>query len=78
MLGIPTSNKKIQFRRKQNDSDRNYLYFTESNHTLKINNINNTNNHFKKKNLNNNTNKYNNSIDKNKVVLADSLTKIKI
>ena len=78
MLGIPTSNKKIKFRRKQNDSDRNYLYFTESNHTLKINNINNTNNHFNKKSLNNNANKYNNSIDKNKVILTDSLTKIKI
>jgi hypothetical protein len=78
MLGLPTSNKKIQFRRKDNDSDRNFLYFTESNHTLKINNINNTNNHFNKKNLNNNTIKYNNSIDKNKVVLTESLTKIKI
>jgi hypothetical protein len=78
MLGLPTSNKKIQFRRKDNDSDRNFLYFTESNHTLKINNINNTNNHFNKKNLNNNANKYNNSIDKNKVVLTESLTKIKI
>jgi hypothetical protein len=78
MLGLPTSNKKIQFRRKDNDSDRNFLYFTESNHTLKINNINNTNNHFNKKNLNNNAIKYNNSIDKNKVVLTESLTKIKI
>ena len=80
MLGLPTSNKKIQFRRKQNDSERNYLYFTESNHTLKINNMNNnTNNHFNKKNLNNNnTIKYNNSIDKSKVVLTESLTRIKI
>lgn len=78
MLGLPTSNKKIQFRKKQNETDRNYLYFTESNHTLKINNINNTNNHFNIKNLQNNTIKYNNSIDKNKVVLTESLTKIKI
>lgn len=78
MLGLPTSNKKIQFRRKQNDTDRNYLYFTESNHTLKINNISNVNNHFNKKNHNNKIIKYNNSNDKNKVVLTESLAKIKI
>ncbi len=76
MLGLQTNNKKIIFRRQDNDNGRNNLYFTENSNTLKIKNNNNLFNKKKISNDNNQKNSKNNS--KNKVLLTESLTKIKI
>ena len=74
MLGLQTNNKKIIFKRKNNDCGRNNIYLTENN-TLRVNN----NNIFNKKILNNDTNqKKSKSNSKNKVLLTESLTKLKI
>ena len=74
MLGLQTNNKKIIFKRKNNDYGRNNIYLTENN-TLRVNN----NNIFNKKILNNDTNqKKSKSNSKNKVLLTESLTKLKI
>ena len=74
MLGLNANNKKIVFRRQQNDMDKNKLYFNERNNTLKLNN-----NYINRKKFNNgtNSNKSQNK-GKNKVLLTESLTKIKI
>ena len=73
MLGINEDKKKKIIRHHQNDMDKNKLYFKERNNTLKINN-----NYFNKKKYNNtNSNKSQNK-GKNKLILIENLTKIKI
>ena len=77
MLGLQTNNKKIIFRRQDNDNGRNNLYFTENSNTLKVKN--NNNNLFNKKKISNDNNQKNSKNNsKNKVLLTESLTKIKI
>ena len=45
-LGLPNNNKAIKFCRQQNALDRNIVFYTENNHTIRINNGINMNKRF--------------------------------
>lgn len=74
MLGMPSTGKKLSFRKRQNDVNVKNLYMTDNNQTLKPKNNNIV---FKKKLNNDKFNKSQNKIT-NKIIFTESLTRIKL